>query len=37
MSTPTPGKQGFAATERIEAPAGGPGRGPRGQPHAGTE
>ncbi len=31
MSTPTtPGKQGFAATERIEAPAGGPGRGPMG-------
>lgn len=31
MSAPTPPKgRGFAATERIEAPAGGPGRGPMG-------
>lgn len=31
MSAPTPHKgRGFAATERIEAPAGGPGRGPMG-------
>jgi len=31
MSAPTPQKgRGFAATERIEAPAGGPGRGPMG-------